>query len=76
MDVGQGQDDPKSPSCARAVLDSILNRVGTVNEELDLVLLAKLLHGLALPLELLLLAGLLDWFLSWRKLGLLLIELV
>ena len=66
MDVGQGQDDPKSPSCARAVLDSILNRVGTVNEALDLVLLAKLLHGLALPLELLLLlAGLLDWFFSW-----------
>ena len=64
MDVGQGQDDPKSPFCARAVHDSILDRVGTVNEELDLVLLAKLHHGLALPLELLLLAGLLDWFLS------------
>jgi hypothetical protein len=62
VDVGQGQDDPKSPSCARAVHDSILNRVGTVNEELDLVLLAKLLHGIALSLELLLLAGLLDWF--------------
>ena len=46
--------------------------MGTVNEELDLALLAKLLHGLALPLELLLLAGLLDWFLrqdcySWGK---------
>ena len=27
--------------------------MGTVNEELDLVLLAKLLHGHALPLELL-----------------------
>jgi hypothetical protein len=26
--------------------------VGTVNEEVDLVLLAKLHHGLALPLEL------------------------
>ena len=64
MDVGQGQDDPKSPSSARAVHDSILDRVGTFNEELDLVLLAKLLHGLAPPLELLLLAGLLDWFLS------------
>jgi hypothetical protein len=72
VDVGQGQDDPKP--CARAVHHSILDRVGTVNEELDLVLLAKLLHGLALPLELLLLAGLLDWwFLSWRQLGLLLI---
>jgi hypothetical protein len=44
--------------------------------ELDLVLLAKLHHGLALPLELLLLAGILGWFLSRRQLGLLLIGLV
>ena len=41
-----------------AVHDAILNGVGAVNEELDLVLLAKLLQTLALALELLL-AGLL-----------------
>ena len=64
VDVGQGQDDPKSPSSARAVHDSILDRVGTFNEELDLVLLAKLLYGLTLSLEWLL-AGLLDLFLCW-----------
>merc|ERR1719206_662589 len=37
-----------------AVHDTILNGVGTVNEELDLVLLAKLLHSLPFSLELLL----------------------
>ena len=31
--------------------DAILNRVGAIDEQLDLVLLAKLLHRLALPLE-------------------------
>ena len=41
-----------------AVHDTILDGVGAVNEELDLVLLPKLLHTLALALELLL-AGLL-----------------
>ena len=41
-----------------AVHDTILDGVGAVNEELDLVLLAKLLQTLALTLELLL-AGLL-----------------
>jgi len=46
------------------VHDAILDRVGTINEELDLVLLAKLLHSLTLTLELLL-AGLLCCFLSW-----------
>merc|ERR1719452_216369 len=41
-----------------AVHDAILDGLGAVNEELDLVLLAKLLQTLALTLELLL-AGLL-----------------
>merc|ERR1719492_49447 len=41
-----------------AVHDSILDWVSAVNEELDLVLLAELLHTFTLPLELLL-AGLL-----------------
>ena len=31
--------------------DAILNRVGAIDEQLDLVLLAKLLHNLALALQ-------------------------
>merc|ERR1719308_128997 len=37
-----------------AVHDTILDRVGAINKELDLVLLAKLLQALSLALELLL----------------------
>ena len=43
-----------------AVHDAILNGVGAINEELDRVLLAELLDGLTLALQLLL-AGLLDF---------------
>ena len=43
------------------VHDAILNRVGAVDEQLDLVLLAKLLHNLALALQGLL-SGLLSGF--------------
>ena len=43
------------------VHDAILNRVGAVDEQLDLVLLSKLLHNLALALQGLL-SGLLGGF--------------